>query len=325
MADYIYSILLLAIALIAIELQKNYHQMPKIELRRRAAAGDVLAGKIYQAVAYGDSLEVLLLLIIILCLAGSLAFFYVVAPLWLGFIVVILFAWLAVSWLPKLAIGSISNKMAIYLTPGLIFVLNYLHPLFSKVNNLMNKTITPSHTGIYERKDLLNLISKQKQQADSRIKPEDLRLVNRSLKLANKSVGQYCKTWPKLHHVLAKDAIGPVLLDELHKSKQLFVPVMQGSESKQVVGMVDTSSLDLSTTGQVRDIMVQNIYYLNEGDSLTEALNAMASTGHPVFMVLDKKQRIFGMITLSEVIAELVTLSTENKSYLLTNQDDKIE
>lgn len=321
MADFIYSIILLILALIAIELRKSYRQVPKVELRRRAASGDILAKKVYRAVAYGDSLEILLWLIIIFCLAGALALFNVIAPLWLGFIVVAIFTWLAIAWLPKLAINSLGDKLALYLTPGLVFILNYLHPVFSKVGNLLNQTVSPSHTGLYERKDLLNLVSKQRKQVDSRISPDDLVLIKRGLKLTNKTVGQYCKLWSKLHHVLAHDAIGPILLDELHKTDQPFVPVIADSESKKVVGMIDTSSLDLTNSGQIKDIMDENIYYLNEDDSLSEALRAMANTTHSVFMVLDKKQRLLGMITLRDVLAELINLGTKTKDYTLNQSE----
>ena len=321
MADFIYSIILLILALIAIELRKSYNQIPKVELRRRAASGDILASKIYRAVAYGDSLEILLWLIIILCLAGSLSLFYIVAPLWLGFIVVVLFTWLALAWLPKLGINSLGDKLALYITPGLVFVLNYLHPIFSKINKSIDKTVSPSHTGLYDRKDLLNLVSKQKKQLDSRISLDDLTIIKRGLKLTNKTVGQYCKSWAKLHHVLAEDTIGPILLDELHKSKQPFVPVIADAKSKDVVGIIDISRLNPSSSGLVKDIMDENIYYLHEDDSLSEALKAMAHTTNPVFIVLDKKQRLFGMITLRDVLAELINLGTKAKDYTL-NQDE---
>ncbi|HEY1644783.1 MAG TPA: hypothetical protein VGF75_00155, partial [Candidatus Saccharimonadales bacterium] len=128
MADYIYSIVLLLIALMAVELRKSYHSIPKVELQRLARSGDALAAKLYSAVSYEESLETLLWTVILLCLAGSLVFFNEVAPLWLDFLALVLFIWLAFAWLPKLKSGSFSKKLVMYITPGVIFLLNYLHP-----------------------------------------------------------------------------------------------------------------------------------------------------------------------------------------------------
>ncbi|MEI9913744.1 MAG: CNNM domain-containing protein [Candidatus Saccharibacteria bacterium] len=168
MADYIYSLILLIIALVCIELRKSYHAVPKAELKRQAKAGDVLADKIYHAVSYEESLETLLWILIILCAAGSLILFNRVAPLWLDFIAIVLFIWVAFAWLPKRRMDRFSLRLASILSPVIVWLLNYLHPLFQKVNHFGSKAITV-HTGVYDKKDLIKLVEAQKKQADNRL------------------------------------------------------------------------------------------------------------------------------------------------------------
>lgn len=322
MATYIYSIILLIIALVCIDLRKSYHTIPKAELRRRAQEGDELFKRLYRANSYGQSLEILLWLIIILCAAGSIVLFYRIAPLWVDFIAVALFIWLAFAWLPKRRMDAISNQLAYYLTPPIVWILNYIHPTFKKINKLSSKALA-THTGIYDKKDLIKFLDNQKHQSDSRIDPSELELIKKVLKLSDKTVGDYCKSWSKIHHAQAHEVIGPILLDELHKSKQLFIPVVEDNQTKNVVGMIDINHLDIARAGEVKDLMNQNVLFLNEADTLKDALDAMATTAQPVFIVLDKKQRVFGMITLKEVINQLISLESQNKSY--SNKEEKLQ
>lgn len=309
MADYIYSIILLIISLISIELKKSYQALPKAELRKRARADDQLASKIYSAVAYEQSLEILLWLIIIICSAGSIFFFYRVAPLWFGFIAVVLFLAIAFAWLPKRRMDSISQKLAVYITPLIVWLLNYLHPIFKNII----KYKPNNHTGLYDKQDLIKLIDLQKNQTDSKIAKEDLDLIKNGLKLADKTVGNYCISWSKIHHTLAHEAAGPILLDELHKSGQLYIPVLEDNQTKKVIGMINTGAIDIAKAGLVKDLMDNSVHYLNEDDSLLTAIKAITLTGSPVFVVLDKKQQPVGLITIKDIIGQLVNLETTKK------------
>ena len=305
MSDYIASLILLLIALLAIELRKSYYLVPKKELKRRAREGDALAEKLYHAVSFENSLDIFLWIVIVLSTAGSLILLNRVAPLWLDVIMVIIFIWVVFAWLPRLAVNDLSIKLAGYITPAIVWILNLIQPFLQKLDHYMGKSNYETHSGLYDRKDLVNLVSKQKKQPDNRIDPYDLDLIKKALNFKDKSVSDYSLTWSKVEKVFAGDSIGPVLLDEMHKSDQLFVPVLMDKESKKLVGMIDLSRIDLSTAGLVRDLMDQNLYYLNEDDTLYDALSAITKTGHPVFIVQDKKLRPFGLITIKDVIKEI--------------------
>jgi CBS domain containing-hemolysin-like protein len=313
--DYIFSIVLIVIALVAIELRKSYHAVPRSELRYRARQGDVLAEKIYTAVAYEDSLEALLWLVIVLSVAGSFILFSVVAPPWIAFIALVIFLWLAFAWLPKIQVNKLTNKLAIYLTPAIVWTLNTLHPFFKTTNNVLLKSKTQDHTGIYETNDLVTLLDKQKDQSDNRVSPDQLELIKNILELSKKTVGEHSETWSNITHVNSNDTVGPVLLDELHKSKQQFVPVVD-SDKKEAVGMIDLKRLNISTTGEIKDLMDPNIHFLSEEDSLEDALNSIIDSGHPVYIVRDKKDRLFGMITLKDIMNELVVAKEETEEVI---------
>jgi len=323
--DYIFSIVLLIIALVAIELRKIYHALPKNEVRFRARHGDQLANKIYHAVAYEESLEILLWTIILLSVSGSLLLLNSVAPSWLNFIAVALYLGIAFAWLPRVKYNSISDKLALYLTPAIVWVLNYLHPVIQKVYRLVNrKGRKHSHTGIYDEEGLNELLEKQKTQADSRISKADLELVTKSLDLANKKIGDYQRSWSDVKKVKADDSIGPVLLDELHKSEQHFAPVLD--ESKEVIGVLNVSKLDISSGGEVKKHMDHHIHYLEEDQSLKDALLTITKANQLVYIVKDSRDNNIGMITLADILNELlVEHEVEEEEIIQDVEDPELE
>jgi len=205
MSDYIYSLILLLIALTAIELRKSYYLVPKIELKRRARDGDKLAEKLYRAVSFESSLDIFLWAVIVLCTAGCLILFNRVAPLWLDVITVIIFIWLVFAWLPRLAVNNFSLKLTGFITPAVVWVLNLIHPYLQRIDHHKSRLDLETHSGLYDKKDLISLIAKQKKQPDNRIDPSDLELIKKALKFGDKTVGEYGLTWSKAEKIFASD------------------------------------------------------------------------------------------------------------------------
>ena len=78
--------------------------------------------------------------------------------------------------------------------------------------------------------------------------------------------------------------------------------------------MINLSTIDISSARHISDLMDTNIEYLNEDDNLEDALKKISLTGYQVFIVLDKKQRVFGLITFNNIVNELFTSGTIEKN-----------
>ena len=100
MISFIISLLLAALALLAIALRKTYAIVPAKELKRQARSGDHLAKILYRAVAYGMSLELLLWIIIVLASAGSFLVLMQVVPTFLAFVFIVLVLGYGFAWMP---------------------------------------------------------------------------------------------------------------------------------------------------------------------------------------------------------------------------------
>lgn len=303
-----FAIILLVLAIGGVVARKTYYYLPAAELKRRAGRKDPLAEKLYPAVAYGSSLRALLWIFIGLSSAGGFVLLARSGNPWASFLVVILVLWTAFYWLPASRVTRVGARLTSLVTPAIVRLLNYVHPLLSRVAGLAERRYTaPEHTGLYERDDFLKLIEQQQWQKDSRISPEELEIAKRALNFEDHKVADILVPRKQIKTILASDTIGPILIDELHKSGQDYVLVRDKDKSKgMVVGTLEFKKLGLGSAGKVRDHMSANIYYIHENDSLGDALHAFFVTNHSLFIVVNSSEEYVGIISIEDIIKQLL-------------------
>ncbi len=307
MTQLIYAAALLLLALGGVVLRKTYYQIPLHELKRQAEKQPASPrAKLYRAAAYGNSLGSLLWLFIILTSAGGFVLLAHEAPWWLSLLAVVALLWAAFSWLPASRVSRLGMQLTVLVTPAIAWLLNYLHPILSRTSGAVQRRYTASrHTGIFERADLLQLIDQQQEQADSRLRPEELQIARRALSFDDYKVADILTPRKQVKTVSTGDTVGPVLIDELHKSGQEYVLVRDGAKGP-FAGTLAIKRLGLESSGQVRDIMERTVYYVHENDNLSEALHAFFSTNHPLFVVVNSFEEYVGIITVENILRQLL-------------------
>jgi CBS domain containing-hemolysin-like protein len=306
MTNLISAIVLLLLALAGIAVRKTYYYLPSRELKRQAAQHDKLAMQLYRAVAYGNSLRSLLWLYIGLATAASLVFLARQLPVWVSLLVVGPLLWVAFSLIPATRTTKLGIRLTMFVTPPIVWLLNYLHPLLSRGADVVEKRYTaPAHTGIFERDDLLELVRQQQHQPDNRLSDEELEIIKRALSFGDHKVGDLMTGRKRIKTILVDDTVGPILIDEIHKSGQGQALVRE-SRKGDFVGTLSFQQLDLQSTGKVRDIMKSTVYYLHENDSLSQALHAFFVTNCPLFVVVNSFEEYVGILTIENVLRQLL-------------------
>lgn len=304
--NLIWATILLVLALALVTIRKTYYFYPFKELKRKAESHHGLAKAIYPAVAYGNSLRTLLWLLIGFCAAASIILFARNVSFWLSLLIVGPLLWIAFSWLPRGRVSKAGAWLTRRVTPIFIWLLNWLHPTLSRGADQVEKRLSSvNHTGIFEREDLLDLIQHQQKQEDNRLTAEELEIVRRALTFDDYKVGDVLTPGKEIKTVLADDVVGPILIDELHQSGQELVLVKE-SKNGPVIGSLEFHQLNLHSKGQVRDVMNKTVYYLHENDNLSEALHAFFTTNHPVFVVVNTFEEYLGVITIENILRELL-------------------
>lgn len=306
MNNLAYGVIFLLLALAGITLRKTYFAVPEHELKRRAETSEGDEALLYKAVAYGNSLRALLWIYIGLVTAASFVFLAKYLPIWGSLLIVAPLIYLIFSFIPATRVGVVGRALARIATPGIAWLMNYIHPPLRKVSDIVAGRYVPGqHTGLYERYDYLSLLDKQRAQPDSRLTPEEADTVSRALTFTDKRVSDVLTGRKKVKTLLADDTVGPILINDLHESSQEYV-LVKDSKKGQVIGTLAFKGLGISSHGKVRDHMDPTLYYLNEDDSLIDALQAHFTTGQSMFVVVNSSEEYVGIVTLDKLIREMI-------------------
>jgi CBS domain containing-hemolysin-like protein len=161
-------------------------------------------------------------------------------------------------------------------------------------------------TDIYEKEDLRELIDRQRRAINNRIPEEDLESLLRVLESEAKQVQDIMVLHKNIKFVNPKDPIGPILLSELHKSGFSCFPV-QGNSENEIVGTLPIEGLSEYTEGgTVADVMDKHVFYVKQDKGLEEVLKAFNKTGRRLFIVIDEKEKIVGLITVKDVLEKFL-------------------
>lgn len=308
MIKFIFVVLLL-VFLKSLLLSKTYHLMPITELRRRARGKDKKAAEIYRVAVFGPSLDLLLWVFG----AGSAAGMVLLAARatwWTAFLVGLAAAWLA-TWLPKAAVdGWVWNFVAWsarYVAP----VLAFCRPVLEPLARLMPKNqVLSVHTGLYSKEDLLALINNQNHQLDNRIPEDELAMAYGTLTFGEKTAGDVMTPRRTVRWVAADEAVGPVLMDELHKAGYSRFPVVKdvpGKAEPYVIGTLYLKDLvGREEGGHVRDLMDKKVFFANEAQNLHSCLAAFLKTHHHLLVVVNNFEEVVGVLTLEDVLEQII-------------------
>lgn len=312
-----YAALLIVLAVLAIlfvSMAKVYRSVPLVELKRRARIGQQPAKSLYKVASYKYSSQFLLLL---LGTVASAAFFVLLAkrsPTWVAVTGALALIWLAYIWVPRSSINIVSQYFAQIFAKPIGWVLQYIHPPLSRLQKFFDK---PAHTGLYEREDIVRLLTLQQKQSDNRIDEFELDLLKHVVNFGSRRVTDVMTPKRKVQAIPANEILGPIVLSELHKTNHRYFPVYE-DKSSNVVGILSLYGLSGSKlTVTAYEAMSQSIYYIHEEQNLNQALQVILKSGQEMLIVINNLGEYTGLITARAILKELVgeTITDEFDQY----------
>jgi CBS domain containing-hemolysin-like protein len=296
-----------ALAMVSLSLLKSYRNVSLPELKRRAREGDKESKALYQAAAYGGSLGAVLWFLA--GLSSGIFFWSLSNNLsgWLAVIIGAIFIWTLLVWLPTIRETRASMWLAITLAPTLAWLLGYIHSFIERVVRLFSAHWpTLQHTGLYDTEDLLQLLEEQHEQPDNRIGKLELGIAHHALTFGNQLVREVMVPRRAIRMVSAEDALGPVLMTELHDSGHSRFPVYEGKKDNIVGTLFLRDLVKAKTGGLIKNIMRPEVYYVHEEQPLTEALQAILKTHRHLFIVVNSFEEYVGIITIEDILEQIV-------------------
>jgi CBS domain containing-hemolysin-like protein len=302
------NLILAALSLLFISLQRGYHSVPVKELKRRARDGDEIAIGLYRAVAYGHSLRSVLWFLVIISSSAFFVSVAVTAPVWVALLSSAMIAWFGFVWLPVRQTNRLSTRLARMFAPALAWILNYLHPILDRVVVFVRRhKPVRIHTGLYDKDDLIELLERQFVQADSRITREELDIAYSALTAGEKLVRDIMIPRRVVKMINADDSVGPILMTEVHASGHSRYPVYDGKNDNIVGTLYLRDLMQAKEGGSVRSIMRSaDVCYIHEEQSLIEALQAILKTRRHLFIVVNSFEEYVGIVTIEDVLENII-------------------
>jgi len=104
------------------------------------------------------------------------------------------------------------------------------------------------------------------------------------------------------------DFLGPLRLDDLHKTGHSRLPVIN-EDIDHIVGILQISNLlalDVKKSTTAEKAMDPKVYYIREDQTLNHALAAFIRTRHHLFIVVNQFRETVGILSLEDVIEALI-------------------
>lgn len=296
--------------LIIVVFYRVYHLLPLPELKRRARGyHDVQAAAIYKVAANTEALDMLLYILglaaVILMVIASARYAW-----WAASLVVLFISWLIFLG-PRPAYGGRLWHLCAATSKYVFKILGWVRPATDLLAHLL-PTKRVSGQAAYELEDLLGLLDQQAKAADNRIPERDLLIAAAALTFSDKQVGKVMTPRKKLRLVGEDEVLGPMLIDELHKSGRYSFPVVRGSAkigSPNIIGVLflsDIVQIGQENKGTVKNLMSRGTYYINEASDLSQALDAVLKKQHHQLLVINNFEELVGVITFEDLLKELI-------------------
>jgi CBS domain containing-hemolysin-like protein len=154
------------------------------------------------------------------------------------------------------------------------------------------------------RQELEHLIN----QSERLLSSDEKKLLTNGLHFAGKTVESIMTPRGVIASVQKTDVLGPLLLDELHKTGYSRFPVLDG-DIDHVIGVLhirELLSLKDRSSETAERAMEKKVYYIHQDQTLDAALAAFLKTRHHLFVVVNGYRETAGLLSLEDVIEALL-------------------
>lgn len=303
---FILGLTLLVFAAAAIIAKKAYQIVPPHELKRQARSGNELARRLYTVVGFGGAAYVLLRSAELLFITIATVLVVLGSPVIVSVPTLLLAFWLLFMALPQMRLSNTAMQSVVFVTPAVAWLLHKTNPLWQRIADWLQVYMRPKHSGLYELEDLLDLLELQVGQPDNRITTEEITLIRSVLAFNDTKIRTVLLPKKQVKTITAGDAIGPILLDELHAHGQVAYPVTESaSKSQEFVGVAYVDALDIHSKGSVADYMQKKVLQVSDSDLVSDVLHQLYQAGQHAAVVYDSHESYVGIVTTQMILKTL--------------------
>lgn len=296
-------IITVALLLIVAGMRPIRSNMSLFERRRRASAGDVSARDLIRREKLLDDVlsfrRVIVALLLISISGLDISIYGWVYGIGLSIIISVWYGALSRTRI----IQAISSRIyARFEHKILRFVEKY--PLIFKTIGSDKSKDEEMLRQLDSREELQYLVD----QSTEVLSNDDKLLVSHSLAFRDRLVKDCMTPRSAVDTIKQGEFMGPLKLDELHKTGHSRLPVIDG-DIDHVVGILhlrELLNLDIKKSTTAEKAMESKVYYIKEDQTLEHALKSFIRTHHHLFIVVNEYRETTGILTLEDVVEQLI-------------------
>ncbi len=318
--DLFLAVVLLSFSAVFSGLTIGLFSLDTNELRRKMELGDKQAERLYPIRAKGNQL--LVTLIVGNVLVNS-ALTVILNSFTAGLVAILVSTVLITTFgeiLPAAFLNKHGLRFGARLAPQLGGLMKYTAWVSRPMGDFLDKTIGDEDDKVYTKEELLKIMDEHEGEHTD-IEDEDLSIAKHALSFADKQIIDVMLERKNMIALKENDVLSPKLLNQLHKSPDSAFPVYTGGVDN-VTGTLylrDLVNLDPKVT-KIREVMDEDVFYVKGDQTLDHALSAFLHTKHHLFVVIDEKQRTLGVVTIEDIMDEVMGRKFEDK---FNRHDDK--
>jgi len=193
-----------------------------------------------------------------------------------------------------------ADRFAATVQPYALKAVQWLRPVLGW---LRERQLAEREARVYSHEELLDVVA----HSPGVLSADQIARLKASLAFDDRRVSDVMTPASVIETVSVNDGLGPLVLDQLHKTGHSRFPVIQG-DIHHVVGVLYMRDLvDLRAAKKtVKDAMDPKVFYVHQDQDLEHALHAFLRTHHHLFIVVNDYRETVGLLSLEDVVEALI-------------------
>lgn len=306
MVELILLIVLIVASLYIVLLIRSFEYMSVPELKRQARNGNEDAKKVYPVRIYGIQLWIFIWAIMGFTTSSIILLMHNIVGSFWTIVVTVPFILVIHAILPWSRRPKPSLHMAAIVSPYLERILRFLFPVLRWFEKWVGRWIQPEPMLLIQSKDELLEILRHNADEFDNVHKDELKIAESALTFGDKLVGDHMTPLNTVTFIPESEQLTPVVLGELHDSGHSRFPVYEGNNQHVIGTLYLKDATRLKNPKPARDVMRQEVFYINEQSTLDHALSAYLQTKHHLFVVVNEFEDVVGVISIEDVLEQII-------------------
>ncbi|MFH1427550.1 MAG: hemolysin family protein [Patescibacteria group bacterium] len=305
---YLIVFLLLLFSAIFSGLTLGYFSLNKDDLKRKAELGDKSAKKIYNIRKDGNFL-LCSLLVSNVAVNATLSIFLgsVVSGIMAGVMatgLIVVFG----EVLPQAIFSRYALKLGAKMV-WLVRVLNFiLYPICRPMAFGLDKMLGKEIPTVYSKKELIKLVEHNEKIEPTEVDKDEKRIVKGALSFSEKLVKDIMTSYNKIFSLKYDQKASQNILNKIFKAGHSRIPIYKETIDN-IVGVLYVKDMIMEEkrgAKTVGELSRPKVFYIKDNERLDNLLNEFHSKRHHLFMVRNKKGKVVGIVSIEDVIEEII-------------------